>query len=93
MIGERFREHRKALGMTQAEMAERLFVSQPMVAQVEAGQCHLVRCVSRSVKENLSWQNFTFFKFGNIHLQKNFLNSLFGVVHIGGLFREGGILP
>ena len=37
MIGERFREHRKAMGMTQAEMAERLFVSQPMVAQVEAG--------------------------------------------------------
>lgn len=37
MIGERFREHRKAIGMTQAEMAERLFISQPMVAQVEAG--------------------------------------------------------
>lgn len=37
MIGKRFRERRKALGMTQAEMARRLFVSQPMIAQVEAG--------------------------------------------------------
>lgn len=36
MIGERFREHRKALGMTQAELAKRLFVTQPMIAQVEA---------------------------------------------------------
>lgn len=36
MIGERFREHRKALGMTQAELAKRLFVTQSMVAQVEA---------------------------------------------------------
>lgn len=37
MIGERFREHRTALGMTQGELAQRLFVSQPMIAQVEAG--------------------------------------------------------
>ena len=37
MIGERFREHRTALGMTQAEMAERLLVSQPMVANEAAG--------------------------------------------------------
>lgn len=37
MIGERFKEHRAALGMTQEELAGRLFVSQPMVAQVEAG--------------------------------------------------------
>lgn len=36
MIGERFREHRKALGMTQAELAKRLFVTQSMIAQVEA---------------------------------------------------------
>lgn len=37
MIGKRFREHRAAMGMTQEELARRLFVSQPMVAQVEAG--------------------------------------------------------
>lgn len=37
MIGERFRDHRIALDMTQAELAERLYVSQPMVAQVETG--------------------------------------------------------
>lgn len=37
MIGQRFREHRVALGLTQEDMAKRLFVSQPMVAQVEAG--------------------------------------------------------
>ncbi len=36
-IGKRFREHRTALGLTQEELAKRLFVSQPMVAQVEAG--------------------------------------------------------
>ena len=33
---------------------------------------------------------FCIFKFGNIHLQKNFLNSLFGVVPVGGLSREKG---
>lgn len=37
MIGERFREHRKAMGMTQTELAKNLFVTQSMVAQVEAG--------------------------------------------------------
>lgn len=37
MIGQRFREHRVALGLTQEAMAKRLLVSQPMVAQVEAG--------------------------------------------------------
>ena len=35
-IGQRFRKHRTALGLTQEELAKRLFVSQPMVAQVEA---------------------------------------------------------
>lgn len=33
---------------------------------------------------------FSFCKFGNIHLQKYFLNSLFGMVPVGGLFREKG---
>lgn len=37
MIGERIKEHREAAGMTQAELAGKMFVTQPMVAAVEAG--------------------------------------------------------
>lgn len=37
MMGDAFKAKREAAGMTQAEVAGRLFVSQPMVAQVEAG--------------------------------------------------------
>ncbi len=41
-------------------------------------------------KVSIEVKNFVFFKFGNIHLQKYFLNSLFGVVPVGRLFREKG---
>ena len=37
MIGTAFREHREKLGLSQTQVANSLFVSQPMVAQVEAG--------------------------------------------------------
>lgn len=37
MIGEAFKEKREAMGLSQTEVAGRLYVSQSMVAQVEAG--------------------------------------------------------
>lgn len=37
MIGAAFREKREGIGMTQTEVAGRLFVSQSLVALVEAG--------------------------------------------------------
>lgn len=37
MIGQRIKEHREAMGLTQQELAGRLLVSQGLVAQVEQG--------------------------------------------------------
>lgn len=36
-IGQTIRQRREALGWTQAELAERANVSQPMIAQIERG--------------------------------------------------------
>lgn len=37
MIGDAFKAKREAMGLSQAEVAGRLYVSQSMVCQVEAG--------------------------------------------------------
>ncbi len=37
MIGEAFKAKRNALGLTQAELAEKLCVGQSMIGQIEAG--------------------------------------------------------
>lgn len=37
MIGSEFKARREALGLTQKEVAEKLCVGQPMIAQVELG--------------------------------------------------------
>ena len=37
MNGQQFRSLRKALGLTQAELADRMGMTQPMVSRIEAG--------------------------------------------------------
>ena len=38
MNGQQFRSLRKALGLTQAELADRLGMTQPMVSRIERGE-------------------------------------------------------
>lgn len=37
MIGDVFKEKREAMGLTQTQVAQRLFVGQSMIAGIEAG--------------------------------------------------------
>lgn len=37
MIGDMFKEKREAIGLTQVQVAQRLYVSQSLIGQVEAG--------------------------------------------------------